>query len=117
MAHRFFSPEELQELRDLAAQWGKIIARRTGDDALDLDLDAMEQIAQAAATGLIEGTLHLGWCLGAHEASSFSCRIRVLGRGGSCLINGSGESADFGQLGGPDGIVGPGANVLRADSE
>ena len=50
---------ELQELRQLAAGWGKIIARRAGRDAtpLDLDLDAMEQIAQAAAAGLVEGTL------------------------------------------------------------
>ena len=59
MARRSFSPEELQELRELAAGWGKLIARRTGDDALDLDLDAMEQIAQAAAAGLLEGTLDL----------------------------------------------------------
>jgi hypothetical protein len=35
---------ELQELRQLAAGWGKSIARRAGRDAtpLDLDLDAME---------------------------------------------------------------------------
>lgn len=47
----------MQELHDLAAQWGKIIARRTGDDAIEFDLDALEQIAQAAAAGLVEGTL------------------------------------------------------------
>jgi hypothetical protein len=60
MARRTFTPEELQELRDLAARWGKIVARRAfGDDGpgLDVDLDAMEQIARAAATGLTEGTL------------------------------------------------------------
>jgi hypothetical protein len=60
MARRTFTPEELQELRRLAAQWGKIVARRAfGDDGpgLDIDLDAMEQIAHAAATGLTEGTL------------------------------------------------------------
>jgi hypothetical protein len=60
MARRTFTPEELQELRHLAAQWGKIVARRAcGDDGpgLDVDLDAMEQIAQAAAAGLTEGTL------------------------------------------------------------
>jgi hypothetical protein len=60
MARRTFTPEELQELRHLAAQWGKIVARRAfGDDGpgLDVDLAAMEQIAQAAATGLTEGTL------------------------------------------------------------
>ena len=44
----------------MAARWGKIIARRAfGDDGpgLDIDLDAMEQIAQAATAGLHEGTL------------------------------------------------------------
>jgi len=60
MAHRDFTPDEIQELRRLAAQWGRIVARRAfGDDGpgLDVDLAAMEQIAQAAATGLTEGTL------------------------------------------------------------
>ena len=60
MARRQFTPQQLQELRELAAQWGKIIARRAfGDDGpgLDIDLDAMEQIAQAATAGLDEGTL------------------------------------------------------------
>ena len=60
MARRTFTPEELQKLRSLAAQWGKIVARRAcGDDGpgLDVDLEAMEQIAQAAAAGLTEGTL------------------------------------------------------------
>ncbi len=52
MARRTFTPEELQELRALAARWGKIVARRAFGDAgpgLDVDLDAMEQIARAAA--------------------------------------------------------------------
>jgi hypothetical protein len=57
MAHCQLTPAQLQELHDLAAQWGKIIARRTGDDALELDMYAMESIAQAAATGLVQGTL------------------------------------------------------------
>src|SRR2546421_9578125 len=60
MARRSFTPEDLQELRHLAAQWGKIVARRAfgeGGPGLDVDLDAMEQVAQAAATGLTEGTL------------------------------------------------------------
>jgi hypothetical protein len=60
MAHRSFTPEELQELRRLAAQWGQIVARRAfGDDGpgLDVDLAALEQIAHAAAAGLTEGTL------------------------------------------------------------
>lgn len=54
------TPEDLQNIRDLAAQWGKIIARRTFGDAgpgLDVDLFALEQVAQAAARGLLEGTL------------------------------------------------------------
>jgi hypothetical protein len=62
MPRRHFTPQELQELRELATQWGKIIARRAfGDDGpgLDIDLDTMEQIAQAAAAGLHEGTLQL----------------------------------------------------------
>ena len=60
MAHRDFTPEEIHELRRLAAQWGKIVARRAfGDDGpgLDVDFATMEQIALAAATGLTEGTL------------------------------------------------------------
>ena len=55
MPRRQFTPQELQELRDLATRWGKIVARRAFGDAgpgLDIDLDTMEQIAQAAATGL-----------------------------------------------------------------
>ena len=62
MPRRTFTPEELQELRDLAAGWGKIVARRAfGDDGPDLevDLDLMEQVAQAATAGLNEGTLQL----------------------------------------------------------
>ena len=62
MPRRHFTPQELQELRELATHWGKIIARRAfGDDGpgLDIDLDTMEQIAQAAAAGLNEGTLQI----------------------------------------------------------
>lgn len=60
MAWRPFTPEELLELRRLAAQWGKIVARRAfGDKGSrpDVDFDTMEQIAHAAAQGLTEGTL------------------------------------------------------------
>src|SRR5947207_9391311 len=40
MAHRDFSPEELHELRRLAAQWGKIVSRRAfGDDGPGLDVE------------------------------------------------------------------------------
>lgn len=60
MARHSFTPHELQELQEVAAQWGKIIARRVYGDqgpGLDVDLASMEQIALAAAAGLTEGTL------------------------------------------------------------
>ena len=59
MAQPTLSPEQLQEVHDLAARWGKIVARRSfGESGPDLsvDLSAREQVAQAAA-GLTEGTL------------------------------------------------------------
>jgi hypothetical protein len=60
MPRRQFTPEMLQEIRDLAAGWGKIVAKRAFGDSgpgLDVDFDTMEQIARAAAAGLTEGTL------------------------------------------------------------
>ena len=60
MSQRPLSAEKLAEVRELAAGWGKIIARRIlgeGADGFDLDLTAMEEVAQAAARGLTEGTL------------------------------------------------------------
>jgi hypothetical protein len=53
------SAQKLQEIRELAAGWGKIVARRASADSPDepLDLDAMERFAAAAAAGLTEGTL------------------------------------------------------------
>ncbi len=60
MPHRQLTPEMLPEIRDLAAGWGKIVARRAFGDqgpGLDVDFDMMEQIARAAAAGLAEGTL------------------------------------------------------------
>ena len=51
---------QLQDLRDFAAPWGQIIARRSFGEAgppLDADLFTLEQAAQAAAQGLLEGTL------------------------------------------------------------
>ena len=57
-----FTPEELQELHNLAAQWAKIVSKRAfGDDGpgLDVDFRTFEQIATAAARGLTEGTLQL----------------------------------------------------------
>src|SRR5262249_2176374 len=60
MATSRLTPEELQNVRDLAAQWGKIVARRTFGDAgpgLDVDLLTLEEVANAAGRGLTEGTL------------------------------------------------------------
>jgi len=60
MSTSALSPQDLQELREFAFRWGIIVARRAFGDAgpgLDLDLAAMEQIAEAAARGLSEGTL------------------------------------------------------------
>src|SRR5262245_51687372 len=60
MAASPLTPQELQQLRDLTAQWGKIVARRAFGDAgpgLDVDFTALEQVATAAAHGLTEGTL------------------------------------------------------------
>jgi hypothetical protein len=60
MAAPQLTPEELQDIRDLAARWGKIVARRAFGDAgpgLDADLATLEQVAVAAARGLTEGTL------------------------------------------------------------
>ena len=57
-----FTADELDQLRALAAQWGKIVSRRAfGDDGpgLDVDFRTFEQIATAAAQGLTEGTLQL----------------------------------------------------------
>jgi hypothetical protein len=60
MAASQLTPQELQNISDLAAQWGKIVARRAFADAgpgLNVDLLALEQVADAAARGLAEGTL------------------------------------------------------------
>jgi hypothetical protein len=54
------SPNELQEIQNFAAQWGKIIARRAFGDqgpGAQVDFQAMEDIARAAAAGLAQGTL------------------------------------------------------------
>ena len=60
MAAGTLTSQDLRNLRDFAAQWGKIIARRAfGDQGppLDADLFTLEQAAQAAAQGLLQGTL------------------------------------------------------------
>ena len=60
MAKHKLTPEQLARVKELAKQWGKIVARRVyGEDGpdLDVDFDQMEQIAAAASAGLVEGTL------------------------------------------------------------
>jgi len=86
MPRRDFTPEELQQLRDLAAQWGKIVARRAfGNDGpgLDVDLDCMEQIAQAAAQGLTEATLQT---LLEQQANALGDQQPCPGCGRSCPV-------------------------------
>src|SRR5262249_36025088 len=60
MPRRQFTPEQIEELRKTAAHWGKIIARHAFGDAgpgLDVDFAAMEQVAEAAAQVITQGTL------------------------------------------------------------
>jgi hypothetical protein len=54
------TPQKFQEIRDLAAQWGKIVARRAFGDAGPQgtpSFQTLEQLARAAAEGLTQGTL------------------------------------------------------------
>ena len=56
------SAEKLREIHELAAGWGKIVARRAFGEAgpdIGVDLTAMEEIAATAATGLTESTLSI----------------------------------------------------------
>ena len=60
MAQRPPSPEKLQEIHDLAAGWGKIVARRVfgaSGPGQQVEFQALEQVAAAAAAGLTAGTL------------------------------------------------------------
>ena len=60
MSQRKLSPQKIQEIRALAAQGGKIVARRAFGEAgpgTDIDFQTLEQVAAAAAAGLTEGTL------------------------------------------------------------
>jgi hypothetical protein len=57
-----FTPEELQQLRSLAAPWAKIVSKRAFGDSgpgLEVDFRTIEQIASVAEKGLTEGTLQL----------------------------------------------------------
>jgi hypothetical protein len=60
MSQPIISAEKLQEIQQLAAGWGKIIARRVFGEAgpsTPVDFQTLERIAAAAARGLTEGTL------------------------------------------------------------
>ncbi len=69
------SAEKLREIHELAAGWGKIVARRAFGEAgpdLGVDLTTMEEVAATAAAGLTESTLSLllhqqARCLGAEQ--------------------------------------------------
>lgn len=59
MARLNIPPQKLQEIRDFAAQWGKIVARRAFGEfgpGLEIDFQTMEEVAAAAAAGLTAGT-------------------------------------------------------------
>jgi hypothetical protein len=76
MARVSFTPQDLQKIRELAAGWGKIVARHAFDEqgpGTAVDLTAMEEVALAAAAGLTEGTLSTlleqqARCLGPQQA-------------------------------------------------
>jgi hypothetical protein len=54
------SPAEVQKLRALAAEWGKVVARRAfgpQGPGLDVHLSALEELALEVSRGLVEGTL------------------------------------------------------------
>ena len=60
MPRRQLSPQDLQKIHALAAQWGKIVARHAFGDqgpGTDVDFQAMEDVAAAAAAGVSAGTL------------------------------------------------------------
>jgi hypothetical protein len=62
MPQRKLSAEKLREIHELAANWGKIVARRAFGEAgpdMGVDLTAMEEIAATAAAGLTESTLSI----------------------------------------------------------
>jgi hypothetical protein len=54
------STEDIRKIRELAAEWGKVVARRAfgpQGPGLDVNLSVMEELALEAARGLVEGTL------------------------------------------------------------
>jgi hypothetical protein len=60
MGTRKLTPEDLEAISQLAKGWGKIVSRRAFGEqgpGLDVDLAQMEQVAFAAAQGLLAGAL------------------------------------------------------------
>jgi hypothetical protein len=60
MASRKLTPHDLDNIKQLAKSWGKIVVRRAfGDEGpgLDVDLAQMEEVAVAAAQGVTAGAL------------------------------------------------------------
>jgi hypothetical protein len=60
MATRQLSPEELEAVKRLAKQWGKVVVKHAFGEqgpGLDVDFAQMEEVAGAAARGLTEGAL------------------------------------------------------------
>ena len=60
MRTRKLSAQDLEQIKQLAKGWGKIVVRRAfGDDGpgLDVDLLQMEDVAVAAAQGITAGAL------------------------------------------------------------
>jgi hypothetical protein len=54
------SPEDIRKLRQLAAEWGKVIARRAfgpQGPGPDISLTVMEELALEVSRGLVEGTV------------------------------------------------------------
>ena len=87
MAQRPLTQQDLQAIRELAKGWGKIVARRAfGDDGpdLDTDLDALEQLALAAAQGLAAGTLEEATC---RQAPRLGAQQPCPGCGRPCLVS------------------------------
>ena len=55
MARAKVSPEDLRKIRELAAEWGKIVTRRAGDAAAELDFQAIELMVRFR-TGAVSGS-------------------------------------------------------------
>jgi hypothetical protein len=87
MASRRVSPEDLRQIRELAAGWGKIVARRAFGEqgpGLDTDFSALEEVAQEAARGLTEGALA---ALLERQAQDLSPEHPCPGCGRPCPVN------------------------------